>query len=205
MRFAPPLVADVVPEVAAGVNRLVGVIMSPQYSPIIMSGYVRTLQDAAADLEPPGSRPKIAEDWHMQPVFLAGRGRTRGQALEQSRRGPRACSRCCSARTVCPNAWWNVSRTISSTQRDGGRNCPTGGLARRALDVLLPERRPHARRMAQARLRRRDARTESAGHTHVLIAACAIPRRPPGDSLRHRNRRARTGRRDGIVFARTDR
>src|SRR6266853_4894463 len=33
MRFAPPFIADVVPEVAAGAQELIGIIMSPQYSP----------------------------------------------------------------------------------------------------------------------------------------------------------------------------
>lgn len=83
MRFAPPLVADVVPEVAAGVNKLVGVIMSPQYSPIIMSGYVRTLQDAVADLERSDLALKIAEDWHMQPFFLQAVAERVRQALEK--------------------------------------------------------------------------------------------------------------------------
>src|SRR3954465_9717270 len=39
MRFAPPFITDVVPEVTADTHKLVGVIMSPQYSPIIMKGY----------------------------------------------------------------------------------------------------------------------------------------------------------------------
>src|SRR5579864_5385660 len=34
MRFAPPFIADVVPEAAADAQQLVGLIMSPQYSPI---------------------------------------------------------------------------------------------------------------------------------------------------------------------------
>src|SRR6266700_6915125 len=49
MRFAPPFIADSVPEAAVGAQQLIGVIMSPQYSPIIMSGYVRTLEDAVED------------------------------------------------------------------------------------------------------------------------------------------------------------
>jgi len=83
MRFAPPLIADVVPEVAAGANKLVGVIMSPQYSPIIMSGYVRTLQDAVADLERTDLALKISEDWHMQPFFLQAVAERVRQALEK--------------------------------------------------------------------------------------------------------------------------
>src|SRR5437763_15487908 len=39
MRFAPPFIADLVPELAANAKQLIGIIMSPQYSPIIMGGY----------------------------------------------------------------------------------------------------------------------------------------------------------------------
>jgi ferrochelatase len=70
MRFAPPYIADIVPEVAANADKLVGVIMSPQYSPIIMSGYVRTMQEAVRTLGRSELALKIAEDWHMQPYFL---------------------------------------------------------------------------------------------------------------------------------------
>jgi ferrochelatase len=70
MRFAPPFIADVVPEVAEGAQKLVGIIMSPQYSPIIMQGYVRTLQDAVADLQRDDLQLYIAEDWHTQPNFI---------------------------------------------------------------------------------------------------------------------------------------
>jgi ferrochelatase len=70
MRFAPPFIADVVPETAADAQQLFGIIMSPQYSPIIMSGYVRTLTDAVSDLERNDLTLKISGDWHMQPYFL---------------------------------------------------------------------------------------------------------------------------------------
>lgn len=70
MRFAPPFITDVVPEVAADAQKLIGIIMSPQYSPIIMQGYVRTIEDAVADLERPDLQLRVAEDWHLQPLFL---------------------------------------------------------------------------------------------------------------------------------------
>ncbi|TMD64395.1 MAG: ferrochelatase [Chloroflexi bacterium] len=41
MRFSPPFIADAAMDAAAGAHELVGVIMSPQYSPIIMSGYIK--------------------------------------------------------------------------------------------------------------------------------------------------------------------
>ncbi len=83
MRFAPPFIAEVVPEVAADARKLVGVIMSPQYSPIIMSGYVRTLEEAVADLERPDLELKISGDWHLQPFFLRAVAERLRQALDK--------------------------------------------------------------------------------------------------------------------------
>ena len=83
MRFFPPLVADVVPEAAEGARQVVGIIMSPQYSPIIMSGYVRTLQQAVADLRRDDLTLKIAEDWHLQPLFLQALAERVQQALDR--------------------------------------------------------------------------------------------------------------------------
>ncbi len=83
MRFAPPFVADVLPEVAAGAQQLVGIIMSPQYSPIIMKGYVRTLEEAVADLHREDLTLKIAGDWHLQPFFLQALAQRVQQALDR--------------------------------------------------------------------------------------------------------------------------
>jgi protoporphyrin/coproporphyrin ferrochelatase len=83
MRFAPPFIADLVPEIAMGAQQLVGVIMSPQYSPIIMSGYVRTLQDAVEELHRDDLELKIAGDWHLQPYFLLALAQRVQQALDR--------------------------------------------------------------------------------------------------------------------------
>jgi protoporphyrin/coproporphyrin ferrochelatase len=83
MRFAPPFIADVVPEVAAGAQKLVGVIMSPQYSPIIMGGYVRTLREAVAALNRDDLELRIAEDWHLQPYFVQAIAERVQEALDR--------------------------------------------------------------------------------------------------------------------------
>lgn len=83
MRFAPPFIADVVPEAAADAQQLIGLIMSPQYSPIIMSGYVRALESAVADLRRPDLDLKIVEDWHLQPAFLLALAERVQQALNR--------------------------------------------------------------------------------------------------------------------------
>ncbi len=83
MRFAPPFIADLVPEVAVSAQQLIGVIMSPQYSPIIMSGYTRTLEDAVGELHRDNLELKIAGDWHLQPYFLQALAERVQQALER--------------------------------------------------------------------------------------------------------------------------
>ncbi len=83
MRFAQPFIADVAPEAAGGAQQVIGLIMSPQYSPIIMSGYVRTLENAVADLRRPDLDLKIVEDWHLQPTFLQALAERVQQALNR--------------------------------------------------------------------------------------------------------------------------
>ncbi len=83
MRFAPPFVADLVPELADGADMLVGIIMSPQYSPIIMSGYVRTLEEAVASLRRDDLKLTISRDWHMQPLFLEALAQRVREALDR--------------------------------------------------------------------------------------------------------------------------
>jgi ferrochelatase len=80
MRFSPPLIADVVLESAAEAEQVVGVIMSPQYSPTIMGGYVRTLRHAVAGLRN-DMELRISEDWHLQPFFLRALAERVEQAL----------------------------------------------------------------------------------------------------------------------------
>src|SRR5215472_15563269 len=82
MRFATPFIADLVPEIAADAQQLVGIIMSPQYSPIIMNGYTRTLEDAVQQLHREDLKVQIAGDWHLQPYFLSALALRIQQALD---------------------------------------------------------------------------------------------------------------------------
>lgn len=62
---------------AARVNSLLGVVLSPQWSPIIMGGYTRAFE-RAADAHLAGVRHRVAGPWHELPAFvdsLAGRVR----------------------------------------------------------------------------------------------------------------------------------
>lgn len=70
MRFSHPFIHEAISEIAEGAEKIVGIIMSPQYSPIIMSGYVHELEEAVTKLKKKNLELKIATDWHLEPYFL---------------------------------------------------------------------------------------------------------------------------------------
>jgi protoporphyrin/coproporphyrin ferrochelatase len=84
LHSAPTVPAAIASLAAAGVTRLIGVVLSPQYSPIIMGGYNRAIA-AAAERDLPGVEVQVAGPWYDVPSFvdeLAGRVR---EALDRFR------------------------------------------------------------------------------------------------------------------------
>ncbi len=70
MRFSLPTIGEAVEVlVAAGAERLVGIVMSPQWSDAIMSGYGHALEEAAGMLAKPVP-VVVAHDWHREPAFI---------------------------------------------------------------------------------------------------------------------------------------
>jgi protoporphyrin/coproporphyrin ferrochelatase len=68
MRFSEPSVAGAVGAlVADGAERLVGVILSPQYSPLLMAGYPQALDAAAGERGVPA---RTVGAWHLEPGFV---------------------------------------------------------------------------------------------------------------------------------------
>lgn len=68
MRFSEPTVAQAVSRAKArGATGLVGLILAPQYSPIIMSQYNQQLEAAATDVGLPW---RMVGDWHLHPAFV---------------------------------------------------------------------------------------------------------------------------------------
>jgi ferrochelatase len=74
MRYAPPFVADVVPEAAEDAHTIVGIIMSPQYSPGIMGGYVSAISQGIRELGRVGLSLRVAREWHLQPYLIGAFG-----------------------------------------------------------------------------------------------------------------------------------
>jgi ferrochelatase len=83
MRFSHPYIADTMAALASeGIDRLVCIIMSPQYSPILMSGYLKTVEETQQRLEHPVAT-SIAGSWHRQPLFLQAVAERVREALAQ--------------------------------------------------------------------------------------------------------------------------
>lgn len=81
MRFSPPSIGDAVTALAErGATRVVGICMSPQWSPMLMSGYERELRAAA---ERAGLPAAIAGAWHREPLFIASLGERTREALRE--------------------------------------------------------------------------------------------------------------------------
>jgi protoporphyrin/coproporphyrin ferrochelatase len=84
MRFSEPsILAGLTSLAEAGVTDVAAIILSPQYSPLLMSGYERAVDDARTAMAGISPDVTIAAAWHDEPAFvdaLAGRIRA---ALER--------------------------------------------------------------------------------------------------------------------------
>lgn len=66
MRFSAPSIADAVASLGE-VEHVIGIVMSPQHSPLLMSGYARALEDALSARGLPGT---TAGAWHREEAFV---------------------------------------------------------------------------------------------------------------------------------------
>jgi protoporphyrin/coproporphyrin ferrochelatase len=81
MRYSAPRIADRARDLG-DVERIVGVVMSPQWSPLLMRGYADDLAAATA-------RPvRVAGAWHREPAFVAALARGVRRALDRLGRVP---------------------------------------------------------------------------------------------------------------------
>ena len=71
MRFSEPSIAHGLNELAElGCDQVVGIIMSPQYSDLLMSGYQQSITGAAAEIGTDAPPVRLAPAWHRNPRFL---------------------------------------------------------------------------------------------------------------------------------------
>jgi len=71
MRFSEPTISAAVASLAAeGCGVIVGIIMSPQYSGMLMNGYERALREAVEALEPIAPEIRLAPAWYSDDQFI---------------------------------------------------------------------------------------------------------------------------------------
>ncbi|HEY6959186.1 MAG TPA: ferrochelatase [Candidatus Limnocylindria bacterium] len=81
MRFSPPSIGDAARQlVDRGADVLLGICMSPQWSPTLMGGYERELTGAASAL---GVPCVMAGAWYREPAFIASIAEKVGTALAE--------------------------------------------------------------------------------------------------------------------------
>ena len=84
MRFSRPSIEDGLREMAdAGIDEVVGIILSPQYSPMLMGGYARDVEAARALLGGAAPRVAMAGAWHDEPGFVAALAASIRTGVEQ--------------------------------------------------------------------------------------------------------------------------
>jgi ferrochelatase len=72
MRFSPPTISDALRELHyIGVDGVVGIVMSPQFSPLLMGGYQRAIEAARMEIGPSAPRVVMAGAWHHEPSFVS--------------------------------------------------------------------------------------------------------------------------------------
>jgi ferrochelatase len=71
MRFSEPtILAALALLTDAGVDRVAAIILSPQYSPLLMRGYADGIETASAALGVDAPRATVARAWHEEPAFI---------------------------------------------------------------------------------------------------------------------------------------
>jgi len=82
MRFSDPSIGDAARQlVERGADRIVGICMSPQWSPGLMGGYADALAEAASRAAVPST---IAAAWYREPAFIAATAERLRESLRDS-------------------------------------------------------------------------------------------------------------------------
>ena len=72
MRFSEPsIAAGMRALVGRGVEHVAAIVLSPQFSPLLMGGYARAIEEAQTDLGDRAPQVEVAGAWHDEPAFVA--------------------------------------------------------------------------------------------------------------------------------------
>jgi ferrochelatase len=94
MRFSEPsILAGLRALSGAGVTTVAAIVLSPQYSPLLMSGYARMIDEARATLGSGAPQVVVAGPWHEEPSFVTSLARRLVDALHRLQRADRRAVR----------------------------------------------------------------------------------------------------------------
>jgi protoporphyrin/coproporphyrin ferrochelatase len=72
MRFSAPSIADGLRALAARrAEHVVAIVLSPQFSPLLMGGYARAIDEAQTEIGDRAPQVEVAGAWHDEPAFVA--------------------------------------------------------------------------------------------------------------------------------------
>jgi ferrochelatase len=72
MRFSEPSIAAGLSALAeAGITKVAAIVLSPQFSPLLMSGYAGAIEEARATSGDGTPDVHVAGAWHQEPAFVA--------------------------------------------------------------------------------------------------------------------------------------
>ena len=71
MRFSAPSIADGMGALRdRGVEHVAAIVLSPQFSPLLMGGYATAIEEARAELRERVPQVEVAGPWHAEPAFV---------------------------------------------------------------------------------------------------------------------------------------
>jgi len=83
MRFSEPSIAAGLCALAeAGITKVAAIVLSPQFSPLLMSGYAGAIEEAQATSGDGTPDVHVAAAWHQEPAFVAALAGQLAAALE---------------------------------------------------------------------------------------------------------------------------
>ena len=84
MRFSDPSIRAGLSELAgSGVSVVAAIILSPQYSPLLMNGYARAIDEALVALGAAAPKVSVAGAWHEEPAFINALAHRVTEAVER--------------------------------------------------------------------------------------------------------------------------
>ena len=93
MRFSEPSIESGLRELMrSGVTDVAAIILSPQYSPLLMAGYGRALAAAGDAIANGAPNVVVAGAWHREPAFIRSIGEGVGRALAETSAGQRTAT-----------------------------------------------------------------------------------------------------------------